>query len=207
MTERVSQLIRVKRDVLAEAVNLSPRRVNQLTDDGVMTRLDRGEYDLLASMRGYIRHLQLAMGQKATMNADGETITTKHQRSALLDLQVARETLALAHARAEVMAIQDHELITSTLITETKSAVMAIAPRSAAKVANLTSRSAIEKEIADECLLALKRLSESTPRKPGAPAPKRTPAKANVLAKKKPAKKPAKPAKKKSARPSKSTAT
>jgi phage terminase Nu1 subunit (DNA packaging protein) len=45
-------------DVLARLFELSPRRIQQLADDGVIPRVERGRYELVGAVRGYIKHLR-----------------------------------------------------------------------------------------------------------------------------------------------------
>lgn len=133
-------------DRISQALNVSIRRVNQLTSDG-LPRESRGQYDLGKCMLWYIRYLQNALSSKASLDDDGELVSTKHQRSALLALQVERERLALAKERGEVLAIADYEQRLSHLIIETKARIMSVGPRVAPLLVGESSRMMIQATI------------------------------------------------------------
>jgi|GEM_PF-4449891 len=151
-------------DQVAEALNLSVRRVNQLAAEGTIPRIAKGEYDLERCMMAYIRHLQRAVASKASMNEDGEITTTRNERANLLRIQIERETLDLAKAKGEAMSIADHYTILSSLIGETKARIMSIAPRVAPHLVGQDSRVMIQAKIEAEAKVALMHLSEITPR-------------------------------------------
>ncbi|SDY29698.1 hypothetical protein SAMN05444486_1011203 [Lentibacter algarum] len=44
--------------VIAKLLDLSERRVQQLSREGVIPKAERGQYDLIGSVRGYVRYLR-----------------------------------------------------------------------------------------------------------------------------------------------------
>jgi len=44
--------------VIAKLLDLSERRVQQLSREGVIPKATRGQYDLIGSVRGYVRYLR-----------------------------------------------------------------------------------------------------------------------------------------------------
>ena len=44
--------------VIARLLDLSERRVQQLSREGVIPKAERGQYDLVGSVRGYVRYLR-----------------------------------------------------------------------------------------------------------------------------------------------------
>jgi Holliday junction resolvasome RuvABC DNA-binding subunit len=143
------------------------------------------------------------------MDTEGNVTNTKHQRSRLLDVELATAEINLAKAREQVMAIDDHKMIVSHLIMETKARVMTIGARAAPKVLNQKSRAAIKKVIDSEAidtLIAMSKVELPLPAQavfadPPAEAAEKKP---RARAKKKAAKK---SAKKKTSRSSKPPAT
>jgi hypothetical protein len=179
---------------VATACNIDVRRVQQLAKEGVFPRESRGEYSLGKCMAAYIRYLQAAMSSKSSMDDDGNVTNTKHQRSRLLDVELATAEINLARAREQVMAIDDHKMIIANLILETKARVMTIGARAAPKVLNQKSRGAIKKAIDVEALDTLVAMSKvalpmpaaaiASKRPAGEKVRKRTKAKKKVKAKK-----------------------
>jgi phage terminase Nu1 subunit (DNA packaging protein) len=54
--------------VIAKLLDLSERRVQQLSREGVIPKAERGQYDLIGSVRGYVRYLR-DQAQKAQAGA------------------------------------------------------------------------------------------------------------------------------------------
>ena len=44
--------------VISKLLDLSPRRVYQLANEGVIPRAEKGRYELVPAVRGYIRYLR-----------------------------------------------------------------------------------------------------------------------------------------------------
>jgi hypothetical protein len=47
-------------ETIAKLLDLTPRRVQQLSAEGVIPRVGHGKYELVSSVRGYIRYLKAA---------------------------------------------------------------------------------------------------------------------------------------------------
>lgn len=151
---------------LSEKLNVTPRRIQQLVQRGVLPRAKRGQYDLVACAIAYIRFLQEAVGAKASTDGDGEQVSTKEQRAKLLSLQVRREEIALAKDESSLMAVADHELVLSSLVIEVKAAVNAIGARAAGKVVGEPDVVKVQSFIDAEARLALAALAKVTPAMP-----------------------------------------
>jgi UDP-N-acetylglucosamine transferase subunit ALG13 len=150
-------------DDAAEALNLTPQRITQLVKEGVLPRVARGEYEVVACLRAYVRYLQRAVAQKAQMTDDGTIVTTAGQRSALLAVQLEREQLELAKEKGLVMAVTDHYQVLAHLIVETKARVMAVGARVAGLLVGETSRVMIQAKIEAEHKIALTELAAKAP--------------------------------------------
>ena len=91
-------------DKVAAALNIEPRRVQQLCADG-MPREMRGRYDLAKCMLWYIRYLQDSLKHRGAPTND----SIKDQRERLLKAQADREELNLAKDRGELIPIKVYE--------------------------------------------------------------------------------------------------
>jgi hypothetical protein len=140
--------------------------VRQLVDEKVIPREARGEYDKDVCVRAYIRFLQQSMAAKSSILGDGKVVNTKGQRASLLNIQIEREALDLAQAKGEVMSIEDHEKVLSSLVVETKANVTAVGARVAGKVVGETDRVKVQREIDDEIHRALEALAKVAPMMP-----------------------------------------
>lgn len=65
-------------DTIAKLLDLTPRRVNQLVNEGVIPRAERGRYELVPAVQGYIRYLKTK-----AINADVSTEDSEHKRRLL----------------------------------------------------------------------------------------------------------------------------
>lgn len=158
-------------NAVAKALNVTPRRVNQLANEG-MPREGRGEYDLAACMLWYIRYLQKALSAKGSMDDDGQITTLKAERGRLVKMQADREELELARARGEVISLNDHERVLSDLVLETKARVMAVPARVAPQILGESSRVMAQARIEKGLREALTQLAGVAPRAPKPEEPK-----------------------------------
>lgn len=71
MSERMSYSV----EVMAKLLQITPRRVQQLANEGIIEKTDRGRYDLIKSVQGYIRYLNDQIPNKAS--SDGGTATAR----------------------------------------------------------------------------------------------------------------------------------
>lgn len=78
MTEKISTEI-VSLDGLSGMLALTTRRVHQLTQEGIIIRVERGKYDLKRSVRGYLKYLNRLV---ADADVDGVTKDAKIEAAA-----------------------------------------------------------------------------------------------------------------------------
>ena len=84
---------------IAKLLKLSERRVQQLTKDGIIPKVDRGKYELVPAVHGYIDYLRHQMS--AEVSAD-DIVKNKN-----------RLTLATAELREIEKSQFEGELITA----------------------------------------------------------------------------------------------
>ena len=150
---------------VALACNIDIRRVQQLVKEGVLSRDTRGEYDLGRCMMDYIKYLQAAMAARSAMDGDGKITNTAAQRSKLLAVEVALEELKLAKMRGEVITVMEYEEDLSSLVVETRAALMAVGARVAPHVLGQTSRATVQWAIDAGVKEAMSKLAARAPRR------------------------------------------
>lgn len=105
---------------LADLFNLTERRVQQLANEKVVVKADRGKYDLIASVKGYVRFLQdmvngsdasgtdlqRAKTEEALVSRDLKTVELHSRLEALVPVQLMEQLLedAFSAARSEMVA-------------------------------------------------------------------------------------------------------
>lgn len=93
-------------EVLARACNLTPRRIQQLVQEG-MPREDRGAYDLGVCMSWYIRFLQEELAKRGPgAQAGVEMEQMRAQKRRLVELQADEKELDLQQARRKLIPIK-----------------------------------------------------------------------------------------------------
>ena len=106
---------------VANALNLTPRRVQQLVKEG-LPREKRGEYDPIKCLLWYVRYLQ---GQISRLSpnvdlAGGEIDDERKARLRLLLADANLREIELARERGEFMTLVDVEKLMTDLIVMTK---------------------------------------------------------------------------------------
>jgi phage terminase Nu1 subunit (DNA packaging protein) len=115
---------------VADALNLTPRRVQQLVKEG-LPREKRGEYDPIKCMLWYVRYLQ-AQVSRLSPNVDlagGDVDQERKQRIRLLRADADLRELELARERGEFIALDDVEKTMTDLIVVTRARILTVANR------------------------------------------------------------------------------
>lgn len=86
-------------EVMAKLLQITPRRIQQLANEGIIEKTDRGRYDLIRSVQGYIRYLNDQIPNKST--SDGGS------QFARVDAEVERAKY-LKH-KAELTRLEEEE--------------------------------------------------------------------------------------------------
>ena len=144
-------------DVIAKLLDLTPRRVQQLAADGVIPKAERGKYDLVGAVRGYVRSLR----ERAAAGATGAAAYGKH-RARLTQARAAMAAMEREQLSKELIPADDIEGAWLAVTAIMRSRMLAIpaklAPRMLAiKDAN-AARELIEAQVHD----ALKELASVT---------------------------------------------
>ena len=94
---------------MAKLLDLSPRRIRQLVEEGVFPRHERGRYALVPVVRGYIHYLR-----ERAVNADvGPDELGKH-RARKLKAEADQLEMRSGEMRGELIAASEfHHMVTS----------------------------------------------------------------------------------------------
>lgn len=86
--------------VIAKLLDLSERRVQQLSREGVIPKATRGQYDLIGSVRGYVRYLrdQAAQAQAGAPDYASERARFIRARADLAEMEAEQRRGALIAA-------------------------------------------------------------------------------------------------------------
>jgi len=142
---------------VADALNLTPRRVQQLVKEG-LPREAKGQYDPVKCLLWYVRYLQNKLKSKPVDSGDGVFTSEREERVRRLRADSEIKELNLAERRKKLVAISDVERAVYELVLTTKARMQALPPRLADELMGVTSRvmlqTLIEKAI-NEALVQL----------------------------------------------------
>lgn len=129
-------------ETVAKAMNITPRRVQQLAADG-MPKATRGEYDLGQCMAWYIRYLQKAIEKRSDPGKDDGTLEFTRERSRLAKEQADKAALDNAARRGELLEANIVERAWTELFTAIKARALSLPTKVAAELATMTDANRI----------------------------------------------------------------
>jgi phage terminase Nu1 subunit (DNA packaging protein) len=144
---------------VAKALNLTPRRVQQLVPEGLPKEL-RGKYDLGKCMLWYIRYLQAALEKKSSPMASGEYAGLKDERIRGLRADAELKEIQLAEKRGTLVSLADARIAIADMVHMTKARMLSIAPRLAPDVMGETSRVMVQAKIEKSIKESLNHLAD-----------------------------------------------
>lgn len=144
---------------LAQAMNVTPRRVQQLVDEG-LPREERGRYDLGKSMAWYIRYLQGIIERRDIPQADGVQAAFWQEKRRLTEAQADLAQLAVAQRRGELLPVAFFERLMVQMITQGRQQLLQLPDRVAPELEG-ESRATIKTKLVEAIHRALAALAES----------------------------------------------
>lgn len=141
---------------LSDVLNLTPRRVQQLAEDGIIVKASRGKYFAFESIKRYVQTLQEKRG-------DSDKVDYYTEHALLEKAKREKAELELAKRKNQLHDAADVELVLTNMLTTFRNRVMAIPPKVAPKVIGVKNLAEINQVIQQEILEALTELSEYDP--------------------------------------------
>ncbi|MCI5996112.1 MAG: protoporphyrinogen oxidase [Blautia sp.] len=148
-------------DFIAELFGLTTRRVQQLTNDGVIFAVKEGnayKYDLLPTIRKYVKYLS----DKANGRDKKDEKEEQKKARAEADLKRAKADMAeiqLKELKGQMHRSEDVEALTSDLVYTIRSMIIALPGRLAVDVAAVSTAPEASEIIRRECFAILEELS------------------------------------------------
>jgi phage terminase Nu1 subunit (DNA packaging protein) len=128
----------VNGDRLAEALNISVRRIQWLVQNEGLPQIERGRYDLGQCYYWYVRYLQRAIQRRQNIREHPTKLQINQER--LLDAQVSLEELDLQERRALMIPVEVHERLVLAWAITIRQRVMALPSRLADLLVGLERR-------------------------------------------------------------------
>ena len=139
---------------IAKLLNLTERRVQQLARDNIIPKPDKGKYDLVGCVQGYIGYLQARAFGKET-----NTVDMHIERGRLLKLQADKAQMELDLMRAKLISADEAEELWASLIATFRTRMLSMPTRAAHLVLHLKEFYAIEQSLRDLVCDALTELA------------------------------------------------
>ena len=149
----------VKVDEVARALNLTPRRVQQLRAEGLPS-IGRGLYELGPCMAWYIRYLQ-GLLEKRGPNVNADTPDLIAERTRLAKEQGDKLAIENSIKRGELVYVSDVVQAWSEHISGAKAKLLSLPSKVAPQLVNQPNANVIAARIREEVDTALTELAES----------------------------------------------
>lgn len=118
---------------ISKLLDLSERRVQQLSREGIIPKAERGRYELVPAVQGYIRYLR-----DRSLEVGVVSIDVARQRKTAAEAELAE--IELAKARADVVGIEDVAKQWDTILTGVRTRLLAMPTKVAPMVAQKLTR-------------------------------------------------------------------
>lgn len=147
---------------LANIFGITDRRVRQLAEEGVITRVKKGRYDLVESIKGYIIYLKTNQDIKESKNEadlDYDMERAKHER---IKREIAE--LNLAEMKGQIHYADDVEKVMNDMLSNFRSKVLSMASKLAPILIARNDINQIQDMINKEAYEVLEELSNYDPK-------------------------------------------
>ena len=138
----------VSAKALAEWLGVSDRTVRDLADRGVVVRIDRGRYDLKASVCRYASHLREVA---ASRGGEDQLLDLTAERARLAKEQADGQAMKNAQLRGDLVAREDVLRGWQDILRKVRSGMLAVTSRVRQRISTIDAAQAaiIDREIRD----------------------------------------------------------
>lgn len=137
---------------ISKLLDLSDRRIQQLSREGVIPKTERGRYELVPAVRGYIRYLR-----ERSLDVGVVSIDEARQRKAAAEAELSE--IELAKARAAVVSVDDVAKQWQSILSGVRTRLLAVPTKVAPMVAVENDQTIVKGLIEDGVHTALGELS------------------------------------------------
>jgi len=114
---------------LAKLLNLSERRIQQLAREGVIPRVQTGQYDVIGAIRGYTHYIH--------QHGEKDSSSYQQAKTRLINLQAELITLRLARDQCELISATDVDNTWADRILRSRAILLGLPPRLSAQISSL----------------------------------------------------------------------
>ena len=162
---KIPEIVRLAE--LAGFLDFSERRIQQLTEEGTIIRVRKGEYEFIKSVKNYIESLDAVYDEVETEDGVVRGVDLKkkelEEKIKLLEKRNEKEEIKLRKMRGEIYESADVENVWAKALEIFRAKLLNIAPRLAPKLKGEDDSDYIENTIEGEITDALEELSNINP--------------------------------------------
>lgn len=149
--------------VLGDTFGVSDRRIRQMAEEGIISRVAKGRYNYKESVKNYILSLKLAADASASENPDGELDFNEEKA---LHERVKRHISELKYQtmKGELHKAEDVQKVMTDMLTAFKTRILNIPAKASPLLANRSEVGYIKDVLTKEVLEALNELKEYDPK-------------------------------------------
>jgi phage terminase Nu1 subunit (DNA packaging protein) len=141
-------------DAISRLLNITPARIRQLVAEGIIPRAERGKYDLIRCVRGYVKYLQ--------ERAEGRGVEPSglhDERMRLLSAQAEHRELEVAALRRSLLPFDEVVAAWEQLVAACRARCLALPSKLAPRLAVIHDRKKIQDALTTEIREALQELA------------------------------------------------
>lgn len=143
-------------DTITKLLDLTPQRVNQLVNQGIIPRAERGRYELVPVVRAYIKYLR---DRAVRGDVNGDDYST--HRARLTRARADITEMERAQIENKLIPAEDVESTWNSMVSNARNRLIAIPTKVAPEVFASRNLNEIRDIIKAEIYLALDELSDA----------------------------------------------
>src|ERR1700744_5731074 len=140
---------------IAKLLNLTERRVQQLAKEGIVVRDGKGKYDLVGSVRGYVKYLQ-----DRSLGKDLAPIDSHIEKARLLRAQADKTELEVKALQKNLLPVTQIRMSWMMMLSSFRSRMLSIPAKTAHLLAPIDDNAEIERILREQIYEGLTELSE-----------------------------------------------
>lgn len=152
---------------LANICNLTNERIQQLTKENVIIKKERGRYELWASLKNYIKYLQMRVGGSRSATGDevagDDAGNYQRHRSRLYKAKAENAEIEVGLIKGKIHESKAVEKIWDDMISNARSKLLALPTKLAPKLEGVTDIKDIKEIIEEAVYESLNELSDYDP--------------------------------------------
>jgi hypothetical protein len=120
--ETTPDILTISASDLARALDVTTARIRQMAEDGTVVRSKRGRYDLIRSVRGYVKSVQeRKLNQHSGAPASGEAGDYETNRARLTKAKADLAEMEVSKMRGETLDAKAVEQVVGEMLIDAKS--------------------------------------------------------------------------------------